>query len=103
MNKAINDDKDVVLLSRNNSLNRLPWYVNYRDKRRPSIGSGLERFLESLRARLPDELAKKVTISTVHKYKGLQKDVVIVLDAVPQCYPINTSQFNFYPSFWRQH
>ena len=87
VNKAINDDKDVVLLSRNNSLNRLPWYVNYRDKRRPSIGSELERFLGSLRARLPDELAEKVTISTVHKYKGLQKDVVIVLDAVPQCYP----------------
>ena len=86
VNKAINDGKDVVLLSRNNSLNRLPWYVDYRDKRNSSE-RGIDRFLRSLRTRLPDELAEKVTISTVHKYKGLQKDVVIVLDAVPQCYP----------------
>lgn len=86
VNKAINDGKDVVLLSRNNSLNRLPWYVNYRDKRNSSE-RGIDRFLGSLRARLPNEIAEKVTISTVHKYKGLQKDVVIVLDAVPQCYP----------------
>ena len=87
VNKAINDDKNVVLLSRKNSLNSLPWYINYRDQRNPSIERGLDRFLGSLRARLPDQLADKVTISTAHKYKGLQKDVVIVLDAVPQCYP----------------
>ena len=87
VNKAINDGKNVVLLSRKNSLNSLPWYINYRDQRNPSIERGLDRFLGSLRARLPDQLADKVTISTAHKYKGLQKDVVIVLDAVPQCYP----------------
>jgi DNA helicase IV len=29
-----------------------------------------------------------VTISTAHKYKGLQKEVVIMLDAVPRCYPL---------------
>ena len=100
VNKAINDDKRVVLLSRTN--NSPPWYVNYRDQRNPSIESGLDRFLGLLRARLPDELAEKVTISTAHKYKGLQKDVVIVLDAVPQMLPVNTSRFNFYPRFWRQ-
>ena len=85
MNKAINDDKNVVLLSRKNSL---PWYINYRDQRNPSIKSGLDRFLGLLRARLPDELEERVTISTAHKYKGLQEDVVIVLDAVPRCYPL---------------
>ena len=85
VNKAINDNKNVVLLSRKNSL---PWYVNYRGQRNPPIGSGLDRFLELLHGRLPDELAEKVTISTAHKYKGLQKDVVIVLDAVPRCYPL---------------
>ena len=88
VNKAINDDKNVVLLSRKNSL---PWYVNYRDQRdqrNPLVESGIDRFLGSLRARLPDELAEKVTISTVHKYKGLEKYVVLVLDAVPRCYPL---------------
>ena len=87
VNKVINDGKNVVLLSRKNSLNSLPWYINYRDQRNPSIERGLDRFLGSLRVRLPDELADKVTISTAHKYKGLQEDVVIVLDAVPRCYP----------------
>ena len=86
VNKAINDDKRVVLLSRTN--NSPPWYVNYRDQRNPSIESGLDRFLGLLRARLPDELSEKVTISTAHGYKGLQQDVVIVLDAVPRCYPL---------------
>ena len=85
VNKAINDGKNVVLLSRKNSL---PWYINYRDQGNPSIESGLDRFLGLLRSRLPEELAEKVTISTTHKYKGLQKDVVIVLDAVPRCYPL---------------
>ena len=85
VNQAINDGKNVVLLSRKNSL---PWYVNYRDQRNPSVESGLDRFLRLLRARLPDELAEKVAISTTHNYKGLQKDVVIVLDAVPRCYPL---------------
>ena len=85
VSKAINDGKNVVLLSRKNSL---PWYVNYSDQGNPSSKSELDRFLKLVRARFPDERAEKVTISTVHKYKGLQKDVVIVLDAVPRCYPL---------------
>ena len=85
VNKTINDGKNVVLLSRKNSL---PWYVNYSDRGNSSIESGLDRFLKLVWARFPDERAEKVTISTVHKYKGLQKDVVIVLDAVDRCYPL---------------
>ena len=50
--------------------------------------SEFDRFLELVRSHFPTELAKKVTISTVHKYKGLQKDVVIVLDAIPRRYPL---------------
>ena len=73
VNRAINDGKDVALLNRTNSL--------------PGIGE-LGRFLELVHSRLPDKLAEKVTISTVHKYKGLEKDVVIVLDAVTGCYPL---------------
>ena len=86
VNKAINDDKRVVLLSRTN--NSPPWYVNYGDRGNPSTESGLDRFLGLLRARLPDELAENITISTAHKYKGRQEDIVIVLDAVPSRYPL---------------
>ena len=92
VNKFINDGKNVVLLSRRNGLY---WYVNYREQLNPSIESGLDRFLGLLRARLSNELAEKVTISTTHKYKGLQKDVVIVLDAVPRCYPLIHSDLIF--------
>jgi DNA helicase-4 len=73
VNKAVNDGKNVVLLSRKNRL--------------PSITGGLKCFLKFLHSGLSTVLAEKVTISTVHKYKGLEQDVVIVLDAVPRCYP----------------
>ena len=86
VNRTVNDGKNVVLLSRR--LNNLPWYVNYRDQKNLSNETELDRFLRLLRARLPDELSEKVTISTTHGYKGLQQDVVIILDAVPQCYPL---------------
>ena len=72
--KIINDGKNVVLLSRKNGL--------------PSIKGGINPFLNFLRSGLPNKLKEKVTISTVHKYKGLEKAVVIVLDAIPRCYPL---------------
>lgn len=85
VNKAIQDGKGVVLLSRMNSL---PWYVNYGKRRSTSRNGALDSFLELVRSHLPAEFRHAVTISTAHKYKGLQKEVVIVLDAVPRCYPL---------------
>jgi DNA helicase-4 len=84
VHKAIANNKKVVLLSRKNSL---PWYVNYGSQQGASNGA-LDRFLKLVRSYLPAEVKQNVTISTAHKYKGLQKDVVIVLDAVPCCYPL---------------
>ncbi|MEH2291833.1 UvrD-helicase domain-containing protein [Nostoc sp.] len=83
VDKIIKDGKNVVLLSRKNSL---PWYVNY--GKHASKDSGLDRFLNLIHSYLPEESRNAVTISTAHKYKGLQKDVVIILDAVPRCYPL---------------
>ena len=85
VNKAINNDKEVVLLSR---MNRLPWYIHYEDNQPSPFEDKLEKFLELLRSHLPEDQAEKVTILTAHKSKGLQGNVVIVLDAVPQCYPL---------------
>ncbi|MBW4603078.1 MAG: UvrD-helicase domain-containing protein [Calothrix sp. FI2-JRJ7] len=88
VNKVIKEDKEVVLLSRKNSLNSLPWYVNYaKIKNLPKNGK-LDNFLKLLLFHLPEEFRHKLTISTAHKYKGLEKKVVIVLDAVPRCYPL---------------
>jgi DNA helicase-4 len=85
INKTIKQGKKVVLLSRKNSL---PWYVNYTRLRNRSRNSTLPKFLELVRSYLPEESRKLVTISTAHKYKGLQEDVVIILDAIPRCYPL---------------
>lgn len=85
VNKAIKDNKDIVLLSRKNSL---PWYVNYGERRSKSRKGPLDNFLQQVRSYLPETSRHKVTISTAHKYKGLEKTVVIVLDAVPRSYPL---------------
>jgi DNA helicase-4 len=85
INKTIKEGKKVVLLSRKNSLS---WYVNDTISRNRSQNSTLPKFLELVRSYLPEESKKSVTISTAYKYKGLQKDVVIILDAVSSCYPL---------------
>ncbi len=92
VNTAVANDKNVVLLARKNSL---PWYVNYKDQSNPSIESGLNRFLAMVRAHLSEEHKEKVSASTVHGYKGLQQDVVVVLDAVPRCFPLLHSDLVF--------
>ncbi|WP_341527263.1 UvrD-helicase domain-containing protein [Nostoc sp. UHCC 0302] len=83
VDKTIKDGKNVVLLSRKNSL---PWYVNY--GKRTSRDGVLDSFLNLLHSYLSEESRKAVSISTAHKYKGLQNDVVIIIDAVPRCYPL---------------
>lgn len=85
INKTIKEGKKVVLLSRKNSL---LWYVNYKNQKSKYKNGTLGSFLELLHSYLPEESRNSVTISTAHKYKGLQKDVVIILDAIPRCYPL---------------
>ncbi|MBW4557662.1 MAG: UvrD-helicase domain-containing protein [Trichormus sp. ATA11-4-KO1] len=81
IDKPIKDGKNIVLLTRKN---KLPWFVNHQGKNHNTH----EKLLNLLRSFLPEELRQALTISTAHKYKGLEKDVVIILDAVPRCYPL---------------
>ena len=85
VNKAIDNGKCVCLLSR---MNRLPWQINYGDIEESKGETKLERFLKLLRSHLSDDRTEKVDILTAHKSKGLEEKVVIILDAVPQCYPL---------------
>lgn len=48
----------------------------------------LDRYLKSLRDRLPQGMGDRLTISTAHGFKGNQCDVVIVLDATERNYPL---------------
>ena len=82
--KALADGLAVVMLCRRNAL---PWFVNYQDQV-SSDGRGLEKYLNLVRSYFPKELEKRITISTAHKYKGLEKQMVIVLDAVARSYPL---------------
>ena len=82
--KGLSMDQDVVILARKNSI---LWYVNYGDLQK-SYATGLGEFLEQIRSRFPDGQRKRISISTTHKYKGMEKPVVIVLDAVERAYPL---------------
>jgi DNA helicase-4 len=74
--------QEIVLLSRRS---RIPWYINYHGKDHQRANA-LSRFIEHIRSFLPEADRKRVTISTTHKYKGLQRGAVVVLDA--QSYPL---------------
>ena len=74
---------DVVMLCRTN---RLRTFVNYQDQA-GGVERGLARYLDLVRSFFPNGLKERISISTAHKYKGLEKPMVIVLDAVARSYP----------------
>jgi DNA helicase-4 len=76
-------DRDVVILSRTN-------YVPYSlDKNLSEVkGNGLDKYLTHIRSSFDKELANRITISTAHKYKGREKQCVIILDAKDRRYPL---------------
>jgi len=75
---------DIVILLRSNYV---PYRVNYRDSTMQAPDK-LERFLEHVRSYLPEKDRYRVTISTAHRYKGQERDAVIVLDAKERKYPL---------------
>ena len=79
-NSALATGIDVVMLCRRNGL---PWFVNFQDS-----GRGIASYLDLVRSFFPIGLRERITISTAHKYKGLEKPMVIVLDLVARSYPL---------------
>ena len=71
----------VVLVCQRNTL---PWFVRFEGKGRNQI----DDFLEIIRSHFPAKLRDRITISTVHKFKGMEKPCVIVLDAILRSYPL---------------
>lgn len=74
----------VVLLSRKNTI---PWYISYPEGK-GSKSKGLDRYLFYLRSLLPKIHRSRISISTAHKYKGLERATVILLDVVSRSYPL---------------
>ena len=83
--KLLSDGKNIVLLSRKNTL---PWYINYGDVKYRNNKNNLDIFCEHIRSYFSEELRSRIFVSTPHKYKGLQSTAVIVVDAVFRSYPL---------------
>lgn len=75
---------DVVMLSRQK---RIPWHVSYGESA-SRTSDPLARFLEHVRSYLSEEDRGRVTLSTAHGYKGLERSAVVVLDALKRSYPL---------------
>jgi len=87
----LNKGQNVVLLSRRNSL---PYFINY-DVSKHRNSDKLVRFLDHVQQFFPEYDPRRITISTTHKYKGLENDAVIVLDALENSYPLIHSTWRF--------
>lgn len=94
VHKFLEDGKAVVMLARRNGL---PWYVKGEEGK--SAVNSLDGFLAGIRSMMPEDKRDLVTISTAHKYKGLEKPAVIILDAVARSYPLVHPDWPFYRIF----
>ncbi len=84
INNYLSKGREIVMLSRSNNL---PWFINYSEK--PGNNSErLQKFREHIASFFPEADRKSIQISSTHKYKGNEKAVVIVLDAVERRYPL---------------
>lgn len=68
----------VALLSRTNSVRGFPDISN--------IQSG--KLLKYIASFFEEDVRKNIRISTVHRFKGLESDAVIILDSDPERYPL---------------
>ncbi len=82
----------VTLLSRRKSI---PWFFPGKS----SFNNNLEDYLELVRTALPEKFRKRVAISTVHSFKGLESDAIILLDALDVSFPLIHSDARFMSLF----
>lgn len=81
--RSLVQGRTVAILSRRNGI---PWFVNWGAGE--AAMRGLQGFLEHVRSFLRPDDHERVTVSTAHRFKGLERDDVIVIDAVSRSYPL---------------
>ena len=82
LQEELEENRDVVILSRTNTI---PYYVNQTSS---DVSSRkLDGYLAHIRSFFDEDLARRITISTSHRYKGREKKTVILLDAIERRYP----------------
>ena len=87
----LDEGKSVVLLARRNQVSG---YVRYAERESRSV-DGLARFLGHIQSFLPEEDQRRVSISTTHRYKGRERDAVVILDATEGAYPLVHPNWSF--------
>jgi len=85
---ALAQNKNIVLLSRTNLSPTRINYKAYQGQEDNPPAEGIKRFRNLIRSYFPVSQRSKIKVSTTHGFKGLQGDVVIVLDAISGCYPL---------------
>ena len=84
--KSLSENREIVLLSR---LNEIFWPVANDDTKNPKVDNvSLNAFENAIRSYFPKELRNRISVSTVHRYKGLEKKTVVIIDSVESCYPL---------------
>lgn len=86
------DGTRIVLICRTN---KRPYFINYKNTTTKGGSRSLDNYLDLIRSYLPRDQRERVTISTAHKYKGLEKKMVIVLDLVQRSYPLIHPDWQF--------
>ena len=82
LQEELEQNRDIVILSRTNTI---PYYVSQTS---PDVSSRkLDGYLTHIRSFFDEDLARRITISTSHRYKGREKKTVILLDAIQRRYP----------------
>ena len=82
LQEELEQNRDIVILSRTNTI---PYYVSQTSS---DVSSRkLDGYLTHIRSFFDEDLARRITISTSHRYKGREKMTVILLDAIQRRYP----------------
>ena len=82
LQEELEKNRDIVILSRTNTI---PYYVSQNSS---DVSSRkLDGYLTHIRSFFDEDLARRITISTSHRYKGREKKTVILLDAIERRYP----------------
>ena len=82
LQEELKQNRDIVILSRTNTI---PYYVSQSSNDFNIMK--LEGYLSHIRSFFDEDLARRITISTSHRYKGREKETVILLDAIQRRYP----------------
>ena len=84
--KSLSENREIVLLSRSD---KVYWPIAGDDTRNLRADNiNLNVFEDTVCSYFPKELRSHILVSTVHKYKGLERKTVVIIDSVESRYPL---------------